>query len=85
MNNMNSANISFKGIHLYVQFNYIPEEPMVMYYADGSGHPGSAAEIEIQEIIYESTDVYDIYDSLNQIANIEDAIFDQYKDDDYDN
>jgi hypothetical protein len=29
---------------------YVPAEPMVMYYKDGSGHPGSPAEFEIEKI-----------------------------------
>lgn len=30
-----------------LEYNYSPGEPMVMYYADGSGYPGSPPEIEI--------------------------------------
>lgn len=35
--------------NLVVRFDCLitPEEPMVMYYKDGSGHPGSPAEIYI--------------------------------------
>ena len=29
---------------------YTPEEPMVMYYADGSGYPGSPSEFDITDI-----------------------------------
>ena len=29
-----------------ISFDYQPEEPMVMYYPDGSGHPGCPASIE---------------------------------------
>ena len=29
-----------------VEFDYEPEEPMVMYYPDGSGDPGSPASVD---------------------------------------
>lgn len=50
----------FGDIEFDIEYNYIPEEPMVMYYADGSGHPGSSAEVEIRKIFIGSTEVYDI-------------------------
>lgn len=67
-------NITFKGVDLKVDFNYIPEEPMVMYYPDGSGHPGSAEEYEINEIIFQGVDVYEIYESLDLLSEIEEEI-----------
>ncbi len=33
-----------------IRFNYQPEEPMVMYYADGSGYPGCPEAIESVEV-----------------------------------
>ena len=38
--------ISFEG-----EYYFTPEEPMVMYYPDGSGYPGSPAEIETYNFI----------------------------------
>lgn len=56
--------IYYKGVDINVVGNYTPEEPMVMYYPDGSGHPGSPAEFEIEEIYYGDVDVFDIYDGF---------------------
>lgn len=44
---------------------YTPEEPMVMYYPDGSGYPGSPAEFEISEIIGSPLDLVDLLETLS--------------------
>lgn len=33
-----------------LQYDYTPGEPMVRYYRDGSGHPGSPPEVEFSAI-----------------------------------
>ena len=38
------------SLELEIEGIYIPEEPIVMYYPDGSGFPGSPSEFEIQNI-----------------------------------
>jgi hypothetical protein len=43
-----------------VEYDYYKEEPMVMYYGDGSGYPGSPASIEIHSIYLNDTEVTDI-------------------------
>ncbi len=55
--------INFRDVNLVVNGNYTPEEPMVMYYADGSGYPGSSSEFEINEIYVEDSSV-DIFELL---------------------
>jgi len=42
---------------------FVPEEPMVMYYADGSGYPGSPQEFEVDgvELINGTIDEYTQY------------------------
>ena len=42
--------IEYNGIALVVIGDYSPEEEEVRYYPDMSGHPGSPAEFEAQEI-----------------------------------
>ena len=69
--------VTYKEIYLVVGFNYSPEEPMVMYYPDGSGYPGCAAEIEIQEIIYDGVDVYEIYESMEALDDIEALVWNE--------
>ncbi len=54
--------INYKGIDLVVVGNYTPAEPMVMYYKDGSGYPGSNSEFEL-------TDVF-VRDSFISVFNL---------------
>jgi len=52
-----TATITFRGIEFDVDYDFKPAEPMVMYYSDGSGHPGCPAEVEqINEITHKGTD-----------------------------
>jgi hypothetical protein len=61
-----------------VEYTYSPEEPMVMYYADGSGYPGCAAEIEIRSIFFSGndakTDVFELIEALDWLEYIEEHI-----------
>ena len=52
---MNLIEIEYKGVKFDVEFDYSPEEPMVMYYPDGSGYPGAPAELIITDILYKET------------------------------
>ena len=62
------------GIDFDIDFDYQPEEPMVRYYSDGTGHPGCEASIEnINKIEYEGFDWYDIFEGKLNI--VEDAIW----------
>lgn len=70
--------ITFNGVELEVLATVTGGEPMVMYYPDGSGHPGAPPEVQIEEIIYEGIDVFDIYDSLRALDQIEEIVLDNY-------
>mgnify|MGYP007124174324 FL=1 len=52
-------------LELEVKGFYTPEEPMVMYYPDGSGFPGSSSEFEIQGIKITKGNLCDLIDYLN--------------------
>lgn len=70
--------ILLDGINYIVDGWYTPEEPMVMYYRDGSGHPGSPAEFDIAHvnIAHGDADNYvDIMEHLNDktIRTLEEA------------
>jgi hypothetical protein len=65
--------IIYKGFDLDVEFDYTPEEPMVMYYPDGSGYPGCAAEVDILEILLCDIDIYNLLE-YKQLREIEDLI-----------
>ena len=63
--------INFRGVNLVVNGNYIPEEPMVRYYADESGYPGSSSGYEALEIFVEDSSI-DIFEVLvDYITEIE--------------
>ena len=49
------AIIEFKGVKFDVEFDYQPEEKMVMYYKDGSGDPGCAENITLHEMTHKGT------------------------------
>lgn len=54
-----------KELTIEVEGTYYPEEPMVMYCADGSGYPGSPSEFEIQDIKITKGNLCDLIDYLN--------------------
>lgn len=63
--------IEFRGVMLTVELDYTPSEPMVMYYSDMSGYPGSPAEIDIINIKIENQDVMELLeDYLDDITEL---------------
>lgn len=52
--------VNVYDVNLEVSGYYSPEEPMVMYYGDGSGYPGSSADFEIETVTVEGVDIYDL-------------------------
>jgi len=58
-----------------VEFDYQPEEPMVMYYPDGSGDPGCPASVDNISVywktqIHKKEDIkIDITDLLEQLGH----------------
>jgi hypothetical protein len=63
MNNFENE-IEIHGVKVNVDYYYDKGEPMVMYYADGSGHPGEPPSAEIQAVYAGGED--DIYHLLSQ-------------------
>jgi len=47
-------------IQLSIEGCYTPEEPMVMYYSDGSGYPGCPAEFLVDHVWLGDIDIYDL-------------------------
>jgi len=69
--------IIYKGLDLRVNYDYQPEEKMVMYYGDGSGYPGCAESLEINTI---SLGDYDLTELLeNDRGKITDAIYAEWR------
>ena len=71
------VSIEYRGVNIDVEFDYTPSEPMVMYYIDGSGHPGSSAEVYIESVKVGGVDVYDLLE--DKIEEIEDLIINKYE------
>ena len=64
------ATIIFKEVEFEVEFDYQPEETMVMYYKDGSGYPGCAAAIEgVNEMKHKGTCFLEFYDDYKEKIN----------------
>lgn len=55
--------ITFHDTELSVDYEYDPGEPMVMYYSDGTGHPGSAPSVEIHDIFAGETGIFNVFNS----------------------
>ena len=63
------ADLTRQGAWFRVYYSYDPGEREVLYYPDGSGHPGSPSSIEIQKITMcvgknESGDIESILEEL---------------------
>ena len=52
--------ITIYDVYLDVSGYYSPEEPMVMYYPDGSGYPGSRADFDIETVTVEGVNIYEL-------------------------
>ena len=74
--------IEFEGVTIFVDYLYTPEEHAVNYFPDGSGHPGSPASVEIEEIfcfeelskLFDISCISSMYELLeNKIIEYEEA------------
>lgn len=74
---MNTIEITFNDVYLTVDYDYSPEEPTVMYYSDMSGHPGSAAYVDILDIRVQDTSIYEVF-SDDLIEKLEEKILDEH-------
>ena len=70
-----------EGLVTYdVTYEYTPGEPMVRYYADGSGYPGCPPELNVISAKQVSAVKYNGYDSIDVEEQIETdlKIFEDY-------
>ena len=79
LNNMKEIEIELNigGVDITVSGYYSPEEPMVMYYPNGSGYPGCSAEFEIASIQVNGTDITELVSDEVHEEIIEKAIDNQ--------
>lgn len=62
MNNFENE-IEIHGVKVIVNYHYDKGEPMVMYYPDGSGHPGEPPSAEIYEVYAGVVNIYELLDT----------------------
>jgi len=55
--------IKFQDVDLEVDYLYHEEEPTIWRYPDGSGHPGSPAGVEIQNISVGDISIINVFDN----------------------
>lgn len=64
---MYTIDITYKDVPLTVEYEYDPGEPMVMYYSDMSGHPGSTPYINILDILIGDVSIYEVFENIEQL------------------
>ena len=52
--------VQINDVPLRVEYYYNRGEAMVMYYPDGSGHPGEPPSAEIQAVYAGDVDIYEL-------------------------
>ena len=63
--------INLRGLDFEVEFNYQPYEPMVKYYEDGTGYPGSSEYAEVIQVTHKETDFTEfLEDDINEIEQL---------------
>lgn len=72
MNNFENE-IEIHGVKVNVNYYYSKGEPMVMYYSDGSGHPGEPPSAEINWVRAGDVDIYELL-SADMLDYIEQKI-----------
>jgi hypothetical protein len=79
MSKTDNTEVEIDGITLSVDYYYDKGEPMVMYYPDMSGHPGSPPSVEIYGVYADGeTDIYELL-SDRVIDTIEETILGFYE------
>ena len=55
--------VKVRDINLNVEYYYDPGERMVMYFSDGTGHPGEPPSAEIQAVYAGDIDIYELLEA----------------------
>lgn len=55
--------VKVRDINLNVEYYYNPGERMVMYFNDGTGHPGEPPSAEIQAVYAGDVDIYELLEA----------------------
>jgi hypothetical protein len=64
--------VTYKGVKLLVEGNYVPGEDEVTYYSDMSGHPSSPSYFEVEAIFAGDVDISDLltFGDIDDIAEL---------------
>ena len=55
--------VKVRDINLNIEYYYNPGERMVMYFSDGTGHPGEPPSVEIQAVYAGDVDIYELLEA----------------------
>ena len=55
--------VKVRDINLNIEYYYDPGERMVMYFGDGTGHPGEPPSVEIQAVYAGDVDIYELLEA----------------------
>lgn len=55
--------VKVRDINLNIEYYYDPGERMVMYFSDGTGHPGEPPSVEIQAVYAGDVDIYELLEA----------------------
>lgn len=66
--------IEYKGVLITVSGDFTPEEREIMYYKDGTGYPGYSAEFLVEKIMFDGTDVTELYESMERVDAISELV-----------
>lgn len=72
---MNLVTVVYRNVPLLLEGYYWEGSPMVMYYPDGSGHPGDPAQFEIVNVWVQDTNIVELLHD-NQFEELETAAID---------
>ena len=56
---MRTIELNMEDYNFIVEYKYTKGEPMIRYYEDGSGYPGSDAEVDIYSVVAVADFSYD--------------------------
>lgn len=65
------------NIVLDIEYDYSPEEAMVMYYSDGSGYPGCPASVDVYNVYVNGADITELL-SQSTLEEIEEKLLDYH-------
>ena len=60
---MSSTSVNYHGVEFDIEYDYQPAEKEVRYYSDGSGYPGCAESLDVNDVRIGGVDVTELCDA----------------------